>query len=90
MIHNTKEFKQFEKGFQYVLHSRDMYMLERYGFDELPLKIINHAYRLAVDETLHKFNVDVLSDVAYGQAYLVMRTRFVELLQDVQKNVKGK
>ena len=90
MIHNTKEFKQFEKDFQYVLHSRDMHMIERYGFDELPLKLINHAYRLAVDETLCKFNIDVLSDVAYGEAYSVMRARFVELLQDVQKNVKGK
>lgn len=87
---NTKEFKNFEKGFQYCLHSRDMYMIERYGFDELPLKLINHAYRLAVDETLCKFNIHVLSDALYGQAYAVMRERFIELLQDIKENVERK
>ena len=85
---NTKEFKNFEKGFQYCLHSRDMYMIERYGFDELPLKLINHAYRLAVDETLCKFNIEVLSDVAYGQAYEAMRVRFIELLKDIKENME--
>ena len=87
---NTKEFKNFEKGFQYCLRSRDMYMIERYGFDELPLKLINHAYRLAVDETLCKYNIEVLSDVAYGQAYEAMRVRFIELLKDIKENVEKK
>jgi hypothetical protein len=87
---NTKEFKNFEKGFQYCLHSRDMYMIERYGFDELPLRVINHAYRLAVDETLYKYNIEVLSDVAYGQAYEAMRVRFIELLKDIKENMEKK
>ena len=65
-------------------------MIKRYGFDELPLKLINHAYRLAVDETLYKFNIQVLSEAPYGQALVVMRTRFVELLQDIKKNTKRK
>lgn len=87
---NTKEFKNFEKGFQYCLHSRDMYMIERYGFDELPLKLINRAYRLAVDETLYKYNIKVLSDVAYGQAYEAMRVRFIELLKDLKAAIERK
>ena len=87
---NTKEFKQFEKSHQYILHARDMYMLEKYGYDTLPLRIINHAFRLAVDEVLLKYQVEVLSDIAYGQGYMAMRVRFIELLKESKENMERK
>ena len=90
MFFNSKEFKQYEKGHQYTLHSRDTYFIERNGYDVLPLRIIHHDLRLAVDEVLCKYQVEVLSDIPYGQGYLEMRKRFAVLLKESKEMMESK
>ena len=85
----TEDYREFEKCHQYVLHSRELYLIERYNFDTLPLRIINRALKLAVDETLYKYKVETISDVPFGKGFLYMRTRLLELLEQSKERVEG-
>lgn len=84
----TEDYREFEKCHQYVLHSRELYLIESYGYDTLPLRIINHAFRLAVDETLHKYKVETISDVPFGKGFLYMRKRLLELLDQSKERIE--
>lgn len=81
MLYGTPEYKEWEKNCQFVLKSRDMFLLEEYGFDKLPLKTINKAFKLATEEVLFKYDVEVLSDIPFGKGFEEKRVRFVELLK---------
>lgn len=85
---NSTDFKNFEMGHQYILHSHDMYFLEKNNYDTLPLRVINHAFRLAVDEILTKYHVKVLSDIPFGRGYCEMRERFAQLLKESKEIVE--
>ena len=84
----TEDYREIEKYHQYILHSRELYLIERYNFDTLPLRIINRALALAVDETLHKYNVEVISDVPFGKGFLHMRARLLELLEQSKEKIE--
>jgi hypothetical protein len=85
---NSEDFKKFEKGYQYTLRSQEFYLIEKFKYDTLPLRVINRALRLAVDETLYKYRVETLSDVPFGKGYFDMRERLLELLEQSKKRVE--
>lgn len=78
-----------EKENLYSFHSREKFLIERYGFDRLPLKVINDCYRLAVDIVLCEYGVELLSDLPYGMGYMKTRNHFIELLTQAKELIKG-
>lgn len=87
MNFNSEKFREYMKEKQYRMNQRDEWIASCYGNQLLYNEIIELRL-IALRQILIKYNVEVITDIPWGQGLFEYRNKWKEMMSEAVKNRK--